>query len=346
MQTVPSPARTTQPVLIAQVRFAGVSHAPAGRPRERGSNDARSTLFLVYSSRHAIPRRCSDASPHCTVLWGYALMKWLKHQTATVDDERIARLIGDGGEAGRARYGTFWLVMEIIASQMEGSNPSCSVSYPTSVWARKLFTRGSLVFSTLSTLAVTGVVTVERDGNDIRVTNCNLLKYRDEYSRKSGVTPENVPARTEGDKEGEKEERKPAAPTAGFSPEDLTAAAWDVARAVIQKTGLTSKWITDQLVQQAKLELERNGQDLDNARDGMAEAWDAYLTCCREGKLRNTPMGAEKFFGEGIWKTQEAWGLRKGAAVTNGKVKMKSEYELDLEQQLTERRIRQNGGVQ
>jgi hypothetical protein len=138
--------------------------------------------------------------------------------TATTDDEKIARLLGEGGEAGRARYGLYWMVNEIIAAQMEGPDPSCSVCYPVSVWARKVVTRPSLLFSTLSTLAVTGVVTVEWDGSDIRVTNRNLLKYRDEYARKSGQTPDNIPARTEGEQKQKEKEKVPLASTANAVP--------------------------------------------------------------------------------------------------------------------------------
>ena len=130
-------------------------------------------------------------------------MKWLKHMTASWDDEGIARLVSEGGEVGLARYGLWWRVLEIVARQMEGPSPSCSVCYPISVWSHLLVTRGSLVFSTLSRLAVTGGVTVERHGSDIRVTIPNLLKYRDEYSKKSGHTPDTVRTRTEGAGEGD-----------------------------------------------------------------------------------------------------------------------------------------------
>jgi hypothetical protein len=146
-------------------------------------------------------------------------MKWIKHMTETVDDEKIARLVSPGGIEGLARYGLYWRVNEIIARQMGNSDNNCSVCYPVSTWSRLLFTRGSLVFSALSRLAVTGerpgsdsLVTVEREGDEIRVTNRNLLKYRDEYSKKSRQPQENVPPRgrgrrrthTEGDGEGEK----------------------------------------------------------------------------------------------------------------------------------------------
>jgi hypothetical protein len=136
-------------------------------------------------------------------------MKWFKHIAASWDDEGLAKLIGKGGMEGLARYGLWWRVVEIVASQLgpKGTNPS--VCYPVTRWSLLLSLRGSLVFSTLSTLVVTGGVTVERDGDNIRVTIPNLLKYRDEYSKKSGHDPESVGAknRTDGDGEEEEEEK-------------------------------------------------------------------------------------------------------------------------------------------
>lgn len=131
--------------------------------------------------------------------------------TATRRDEKIARLIAKGGLAS---YGLFWAVLEIVAEQMDGPDPACSVCYPVSVWSQLLLIRGSHVFSTLSTLAVTGVLTVERDGVDIRVTNRKLLKYRDEYSRKSGHSPDKRRTNSgpegelEGEGEGDKKKNK------------------------------------------------------------------------------------------------------------------------------------------
>jgi len=130
-------------------------------------------------------------------------IKWLKHMTATWDDERVARLVDKGNMEGLAMYGLYWRVQEILAAQMEGKEPSCSVRYTVTRWSLLLSLRGSLVFSTLSRLGATGLVTVERDGEDVRVTNRNLLKYRDEYSKKSVHSPDNVPPRTEGEGEGE-----------------------------------------------------------------------------------------------------------------------------------------------
>jgi hypothetical protein len=130
-------------------------------------------------------------------------MKWLKHMTATWDDERVARLVDKGGMEGLSMYGLYWRVQEILAAQMEGKDPSCSVRYTVTRWSLLLSLRGSLVFSALSRLGLTGLVTVERDGDEILVTNRNLLKYRDEYSKKSRQSPDNVLARTKGEGEAE-----------------------------------------------------------------------------------------------------------------------------------------------
>lgn len=155
-------------------------------------------------------------------------MKWIKHQTATRRDEKVARLISEGGEKGMALYGLYWMVQEIIAEQMEGPNPNCSVSYPISVWSHLLVTRGSLVVSTLSRLGATGLVTVERDGCDIRVTNRKLLKYRDEYSRKSGHDPDKVAPDIEQNRiEEEKEKHTKEKVSEITLPEWLPLEAWN-----------------------------------------------------------------------------------------------------------------------
>ena len=125
--------------------------------------------------------------------------------TATWDDERVARLVDKGGMEGLGMYGLYWRVNEIIAAQMEGKNPHCSVRYTVTRWSLLLSLRGSLVFSALSRLGVTGLLTVKRDGDELTVTNRNLLKYRDEYSKKSGQSPDNVPPRTEGEGDRDKE---------------------------------------------------------------------------------------------------------------------------------------------
>jgi hypothetical protein len=117
-------------------------------------------------------------------------MRWVKHMTQTCQDEKISRLISEYGHAG---YGLWWMVVETVASRLEKGSTNPSVTYPVSKWAHLLSLRGSLVRSSLSKLEVTHLVTVEWTGSEITVTIPNLLKYRDEYQRKSGHSPDSVP---------------------------------------------------------------------------------------------------------------------------------------------------------
>lgn len=150
-------------------------------------------------------------------------MKWFKHMTRSWNDEGLAKLVGPGGMEGLARYGLWWRVLEIIGEQMAAGSSKCSVTYPVARWSLLLSLRGSLVFSTLSTLPVTGGVSVTRDGDDVTVTIPNLLKYRDEYTKKSGHSPEDVHPRTEGDREldRDKEQKKKKTITQSVPPEEL-----------------------------------------------------------------------------------------------------------------------------
>ena len=134
-------------------------------------------------------------------------MKWFKHMTASWDDEKLASVVGKGGDSGLALYGAYWRIAEIVAAQMEGPHPSCAVSYPVWRWSQLLFVRKSYLCSILLRLKKEALLVVEGDPNSdqsIIVKMPNLLKYRDEYSKKSGQNQDNVPSRTEGEAEAEK----------------------------------------------------------------------------------------------------------------------------------------------
>ena len=130
--------------------------------------------------------------------------------TASHDDEKLADLIDRFGHAG---YGLWWLVVEIVAARLDGGEPE--VTYPVSKWSHLLSVRGSHVSQTLLKLAVTHLVTVVRHNDDITVRIHNLLKYRDEYSRKSGHYPDGVRTKEQKQKQIQstaEAERKNGAP--------------------------------------------------------------------------------------------------------------------------------------
>lgn len=118
-------------------------------------------------------------------------MRWYKHLTAAHYDEKLSELLAEGGLEA---YGFWWLLLEIVAGQMTKDDQKCSVSYPLSQWSRLLYCHHNKVGKYMGKLGVMGIVRVEYESSKIRVTIPNLLKYRDEYSKKSGQNPESVGA--------------------------------------------------------------------------------------------------------------------------------------------------------
>lgn len=145
-------------------------------------------------------------------------MKWFKHQTRSHNDEKLEEVMHQFGLEG---YGFWWLLLELIGQEMDASD-KCELSYPLKVWARKLRCtprKTSTIFSIFSekTLILMSYDNTNGVGK-IKISVPNLLKFRDEYSKKSGQTPDKLPTDsgpkiidTEVDKEEEKKKTKPLA---------------------------------------------------------------------------------------------------------------------------------------
>lgn len=151
-------------------------------------------------------------------------MRWIKHMTASRQDEKVARLMSEYGPYG---YGLWWMVLEVVAARIEG-NSHPAVTYPVSTWSHLLSLRGSHVRQAIAKLAVTHLVTAEWSGNELTVTIPNLLKYRDEYSKKSRHSPDDVRRKeqiqkqsTEADTHTEITTPKPPTPRAKRAPGEL-----------------------------------------------------------------------------------------------------------------------------
>ncbi len=166
--------------------------------------------------------------------------------TATTQDERIASYLESCGPAHRHEgYGFYWLTLEIVASQLKSGTQKCSVTYPLTTWSRLLYCHHHTVRKYFDKMAaaglitigvpagypgvtspatlcstdgvtgeVTGGVTLRYQGSSIEVIIPKLLKYRDEYSRKSGHSPDNVPPRTDIEQNREETDKEPPTPTA------------------------------------------------------------------------------------------------------------------------------------
>ncbi len=115
-------------------------------------------------------------------------MRWFKHMTQTRADERIASLISECGMEG---YGAYWAVLEIVANVMDKTS-MCEVTYPLTIWSSMLLLHHNRVRSLLGNFDVMGLMKVSSCEGKVTVKVPNLLKYRDEYSKKSGQNPDKL----------------------------------------------------------------------------------------------------------------------------------------------------------
>jgi len=118
-------------------------------------------------------------------------MRWLKHLTSARHDEALAELLDEHGAEG---YGVWWIILEMIGRQMDNTN-KCSARYSIKKWAKscqvspKKFQK---VVSFLSKLEKLLIKKCQNNSNFLIIECPNLLKYRDEYSKKSGQAPDKL----------------------------------------------------------------------------------------------------------------------------------------------------------
>jgi hypothetical protein len=123
-------------------------------------------------------------------------MRWFKHLSAASDDEKIAELIDIHGAEG---YGIYWIILEKIAAKMEKGKTTTNCKYSATKWAKLC---GSNVkgmrkfYVTFAELRLMNIKFIENSLKHIDIDCPNLLKYRDEYTRKSRHTPDNIPTPT------------------------------------------------------------------------------------------------------------------------------------------------------
>ncbi|MDQ7835498.1 MAG: hypothetical protein RDU24_08960 [Humidesulfovibrio sp.] len=164
-------------------------------------------------------------------------MRWFKHMTCSLRDPKIAQLIALKGMAG---FGSYWAVLETIAEHVDERGIT-SASYPLRHWQRVLgMFHARHAFDMLRTMAELNLITLKINSNtsptsselavnfdstspqhntNFDATSCqqpgnlvfvdmpNILKFRDEWTRKRGKTPEPLRSK-EVDTDTEKEQKK------------------------------------------------------------------------------------------------------------------------------------------
>ena len=117
-------------------------------------------------------------------------MRWFKHLTQASEDEKLAEILELHGAEG---YGVYWLILEKIAFLMDGTDKT-SARYSIKKWAKFCGKSPKILRKFLETFQKLSLFNIEicENNSDFLVIECRkLLKYRDEYSKKSGQTPDN-----------------------------------------------------------------------------------------------------------------------------------------------------------
>ena len=136
-------------------------------------------------------------------------MRWFKHLSNASEDEKLAELIEIHGAEG---YGIYWMILEKIADKMVKGGTSTNCKYPASKWAnicgknprgmRKIyrtfeylslfiFIRYDKHMDTISETYIEHMDTKSKTNEyHIDIKCPNLLKYRDEYTKKSLPAPD------------------------------------------------------------------------------------------------------------------------------------------------------------
>lgn len=164
----------------------------------------------------------------------YTRMRWFKHLTTASEDEFIAALEQKFGLEGYARW--FKLLEAIGKGMGRGERSKCFSELPLSEWQRRLKTQRRPLFEFLEYLRINGRALIFpwprneqefRQSSEtsalwqdffpekLRIEVPKLLKFVDEYQKKSGHTPDKLPS--EIDTEDKKKKRTPETPAARAS---------------------------------------------------------------------------------------------------------------------------------
>lgn len=108
-------------------------------------------------------------------------MRWIKHLTAAHIDQNIQDLLAEFGAEG---YGVYWIILELLGSQLDAENNDPVYRLTYKKWAEtctisvQKFKKISKFFSEL------GMFFIETDEKFATVRCPKMVKYRDEYTKK------------------------------------------------------------------------------------------------------------------------------------------------------------------
>lgn len=141
-------------------------------------------------------------------------MKWFKHETDSIQSEKLNWLIDNHGMEG---YGRWFRLLEVVAERMDGSD-RCYAEYSIQKWASFLFGKPFKIVLFLKQIENKMEIKLEQNGNILKITIPKLLERRDNYSKNLQATDKKLASKElELEVEVEKKKNNSPAPPTGFA---------------------------------------------------------------------------------------------------------------------------------
>lgn len=106
-------------------------------------------------------------------------MKWFKHFSDAHDDEKLSEALCIHGAGA---YGVFWLIVEAVAAQMDGTN-KCLARYHYKKWATITHVDRRTLTRYLQTFNILTLIVSQECDNFVTIEIPKLLKLRDNYTK-------------------------------------------------------------------------------------------------------------------------------------------------------------------
>jgi hypothetical protein len=121
-------------------------------------------------------------------------MRWVKHLTMAHKDPEVDAVLE---KLGAVAYGAYWLIIEEIASAMEPGKDAPEAVRSVGKWAGICRVQPRVFRKIIAELGAHLVTVCETSDGRLKIAVPKILKYRDEYSKRSGYPPEQTQTRAD-----------------------------------------------------------------------------------------------------------------------------------------------------
>jgi len=241
-------------------------------------------------------------------------------------------------ECGAEGYGAYWLIIEDIAGPMESGRMEPAATHSDVTWARLIRVHPLRWKSLKKKLGSKLLVITESADGRVRIAAPNILKYKDEYSKKSGHRPVLSRGRADADTEAEGEQRS----ACGAAPENPAPSPPDVFARMLKRHPYPSNAL-DAAHQFGRV--VKTASDIESSETNHT-AWCEYWEkkTAEEGRAPWIPT-LSQFFMDGYYAKLPP--VRDGpkAAPKSMQVIKSEEAEQELARLVAKKRERQNARV-